>query len=136
LTQIVIEVADDHKAGLLVELLSSLDFVDTLEVSAGNGSTQRPIQFYAKPYIGPSHAQMLEEERTFDAMKERLVADYVGQFVAIFQQEVVDHDCDEQALLARINERYPDDVVLIRQVLEQDEPPFLFRSPHLVREDK
>jgi hypothetical protein len=136
LTQIVIEVADGQKAGLLAELLSSLDFVDTLEVSDSNGQTQRAKQSYVKPYIGPTYAQMRVEERAFDAMKERLVMDYLGEFVAVFQQKVVDHDSDELTLLARINERFPEEVVLIRQVLEQDEPPFMFRSPHLVREDK
>lgn len=136
MTQIVIEVADDQKAGLLAELLSALDFVDTLEVNDGNGHPQRAKQSYAKPYIGPTYAQMREEERAFDEMKERLAADYLGEFVAVFQQTVVDHDSNELALLTRISECYPDEVVLIRQVLEQEEPPFLFRSPHLVREHK
>lgn len=132
--QIAIEVADEQKADLLVELLSSLDFVQALEVHESNGQVKRTEETYPRPYISPQHEQMRKEERAFDSMHADLIANHLGEFVAVFQQNVVDHHQDELALLGRINRFYPDDVVLIRPVLEHPEPTLVFRSPRLICE--
>lgn len=49
---------------------------------------------------------------------------YRGQFVAIHGQQLVDHDADKMALVARIDERYPDRFVLIRRVQTDPEPVY------------
>jgi hypothetical protein len=131
--QISIRIEDEQKAVLLVELLSSLSFVSTLEVSDTNGESQGSAQEYPRPYISPQHRQMSTEETAFESMKVDLIARHGGEFVALFQQQVIDHDQDELALLARIDQSYPNEIVLIRQVLETPEPPLLFRAPRLVR---
>jgi hypothetical protein len=133
--QIAIQVEDDQKAALLTELLSSLDFVRMLEVSDPNGVSYATERVYPIPHISPEHAQMRKEEAAFEAMKPRLIAEHDRQFVAVFNQKMVDHDENELALLNRINQNYPNDIVLIRQVLEQSEPALMFRSPYLIQED-
>jgi hypothetical protein len=132
--QISIQIKDEQKVPLLVELLSSLTFVSALEVTDVNGEAQRPPQDQPKPYISSQHQAMRREEAAFAAMKPALLAQYPQQFVALFQQQVIDHDPDELALLARIEQTYPDKLVLIRQVLETPEAPLQVRSPRLVRE--
>lgn len=65
----------------------------------------------------PVHAgreQMLREIESFKLMHKQLVQDCLGQYVAIFQGKLVDHDSDPVALLQRIKQQYPDQVVLRR----------------------
>jgi len=77
----------------------------------------------------PRHVEMEQERVAFLKMHSELWEKYPHQYVAIFQGEVVDHDQDELALLKRRNEKYPDDIVLIRQVLQEPERTIVIRSP-------
>ncbi|MCE7989474.1 MAG: hypothetical protein DYG89_50625 [Caldilinea sp. CFX5] len=79
---------------------------------------------------------MLDEEPTpemqaFIAMHPMLKKQYFGQYVAIYQNKVIDHDRDRQALYLRIDEKYPDDFVWISPVEEEPIPTLVFRSPRL-----
>ena len=130
MTQLIVEISNKQKADLVVELLSSLDFVDNVIVT---GEEPGFTQAYLLPHVSPERRQMLEEEAAFEAMLTALLAQYAGEFVAIHQQQVVDHDPDELTLFDRICRNYPDEVVLIRPVLATLEPPLNFRSPRLIR---
>ncbi len=59
---------------------------------------------------------MSQEVKAFEAQFEGLKEKYLGKHIAMFQGEVVDFDDDGDALLSRINRRYPDDQVLMRKV--------------------
>ncbi len=76
---------------------------------------------------------MQREVTTFETMHPDLWEQYPHQYVAFHQGTVVDHDLDELALVQRIDARYPESVVLIRQVLPRLPQPFVFRSPRFVR---
>jgi hypothetical protein len=93
--------------------------------------------FQAVPTLAmhPQREAMLREEAAFEQKRVALWQQYANQFVAMHQAEVVDHDADEETLIARIEAAYPDKVVLIRQVLEKPEPPLVFRSPRLLHEN-
>ncbi|MCP5095862.1 MAG: hypothetical protein GY943_09935 [Chloroflexi bacterium] len=86
--------------------------------------------------IHPRHAEMEVERAAFLKMHAELWQKYPYQYVAVFQGEVVDHDDDELTLLERRNEKYPDDIVLIRQVLREPERTIVIRSPRLIRKSK
>ena len=77
---------------------------------------------------------MQEESDAFRRMHADLLARYPNEYVAIHEGQLVDHDVDQLALLARIEGRYPDVPVLIRQVLPESDETFTFRSPRLVDE--
>ena len=62
-------------------------------------------------------------------MHADLLQRYEGQHVAVYQGNVVDHDPDLLALYLRIDQKYPDDVVLIRQVRPEVERIIHIRSP-------
>ena len=130
MTQLAIQVSDAQKAALLVELLSSLDFVDAVTIENESNGIE---QIYPMPHYSPQYAEMLQEEAAFDAMLPELLHHYHNEFVAMYQQQVVDHDHNEIALANRIRDDYPDAVVLIRPVLEHPEPPLVFRSPRFTR---
>lgn len=56
---------------------------------------------------------MGQEEAAYQAMYAELAAQHNGEFVAIYQGQLIDHDLDELALLRRLDAQYPDEVVLI-----------------------
>lgn len=131
--QIIIEVADDQKAGLLAELLSSLDFVRSLQVHDANGGEQKVEEAASPFYQDPRQPLMQKEEESFGKMHGKLVTKHLGEYVAIYQGQVVDCDPDEVRLVERIQMNYPDEIVLIRQVQPVLPPPLYFRSPRLVQ---
>lgn len=71
------------------------------------------------------------EENAFRAMHAELRAAYPDQYVAVYRGQVVDHDPDQLALFRRVEERYPDAPVLIRQVTPEPEEVYTFRSPRV-----
>lgn len=79
-------------------------------------------------------ARMSQEEEAFRTMLPTLQSEYLGQYVAIFQGEVVDHDSDELSLLERVERALPGDVVLLKLVSSNPERPLVVRSPRLVPE--
>ena len=72
---------------------------------------------------------MQHESDAFRRMHADLLARYPNEYVAIHQGQLVDHGADQLALLARIEDRFPDVPVLIRQVLPEPDEIFNFRSP-------
>lgn len=82
----------------------------------------------------PAQEKMMQEVEAYQQMHPQLVEKYAGQFVAIHNGQLVDHDSDKEALFARIKERFPNQVVLQRQVLENPDPVFHFRSPRFQQE--
>jgi hypothetical protein len=76
--------------------------------------------------------RMDQETLAYRQMHLQLWAHYAGQYVAIYQGELVDHDADELALLHRVEANYGDEVVLLKQVRPLPEPELRFRSPHLI----
>ncbi len=73
--------------------------------------------------------KMQREIEAFIAMHSKLREQYPDAYVAIYQGNVVDYDTSELELYKRIEEKYPHEVVLIRQVLPEAEKVYTFRSP-------
>jgi hypothetical protein len=75
------------------------------------------------------------ESKAFRAMHAQLFAKYPGQYVAIYQGRVIDHDEDQLALFLRVDERYPQAPLLIKRVLSEPEKVYVLRSPRCVTLD-
>jgi hypothetical protein len=84
--------------------------------------------------IHPQRALMERETRAFEAMHDKLWQMYPEEYIALYAGRVIDHDRDEQALVARIDEIFPDEIVLIRQVLQTLPTDLVFRSPRFIPE--
>ncbi len=62
----------------------------------------------------------------FETMHPRLLAQYEGQYVALYDGQLVDHDSDENALLDRIFARYGDDAPwIVQPVLKELYPTYV-----------
>ena len=54
---------------------------------------------------------------------------HLNEYVAFYQATLIDHDTNQQALLNRINQQYPNEIILIRKV-QPDLPQTIYiRSP-------
>ena len=73
--------------------------------------------------------KMQREIEAFVAMHSQLREQYPDAYVAIHQGKLVDHDENQLDLYERIEEKYPYEVVLIRQVLPEAKRIYTFRSP-------
>jgi hypothetical protein len=72
-----------------------------------------------------------QQEALFDFAKPELLKTYRGEFIAFENGTVLDHDTDEQAFVQRVFAQYPNQDLLIRQVLEQ-EPILMVRGARFV----
>ena len=70
-----------------------------------------------------------QEVQAFQAQHTKLLQKYAGRYIAMYQSEVVDDDEDQLALLARIDEKYPQSPVLITPVVAEPEETYTVRSP-------
>jgi hypothetical protein len=73
-----------------------------------------------------------KEETAFKRLHPMLRKKYLGQYVAIYQGELIDHDPDQVALFLRIKEIYPDEFIWIAPVGEEPEETYVLRSPRFV----
>jgi hypothetical protein len=80
-------------------------------------------------------SQIEQEKAAFLAVYPQLWQMYPQQYVAIYQEQVIDHDTDFATLFARIDEQYADEFVLIRRVEAEPEPVYHFPSPRWVESD-
>jgi hypothetical protein len=72
--------------------------------------------------------QKLETEiQAFECMHPQLVKQYLGQFVAVHESQIVDADVDFEVLFLRLQKRLGDTPVLIRPV--NIEPTLELRAP-------
>lgn len=70
----------------------------------------------------------------YRSMHSELAEHYFGQYVAICDGELVDHDPDPLLLLERIRKNYPDQVILRRKVERTPERELRIRHPRFERE--
>jgi hypothetical protein len=73
------------------------------------------------------------ETKAFLAQYETLQAKYLGQYVAMHEGKVIDHDVDLRTLHLRVYERVGYTPVLLKQVTVEPERELVFRSPRLDR---
>lgn len=79
-------------------------------------------------------AAMSREEAAYRAMHRELFEKYAGQYVAVHSGKLVDVDSDELALAARINARFPGEIILLKQVQQSPMREINYRSVRIIRE--
>ena len=84
-------------------------------------------------YVHPQRTRMLEEQEAYERLRETILAQYEGEYVAIHGGQVVDHDREEMALVKRIQMNYPTDVVVhIRLASRKPDTELHMRSSRFV----
>jgi phage terminase large subunit-like protein len=71
--------------------------------------------------VAPTFSEQDREIKAFQQMYSDLLMRFADEYIAIFEAELVDHDADFVALLERVEQKYPDDFVLIRPVRKEPE---------------
>ncbi len=123
-TQIVLEVPDD-----IYERVERLAVTTEREVAEVLLDT---ITRTFSPFpVDPNRSVMNRNIEKFKALHAELVMTHLGQFVAICDDKLVDHDPDPVTLLQRVRTQYPDKVVLRRKVETVPEHQLRIRHPRI-----
>ena len=111
-------------------LLEELEQVATVQKTTPEELLNKAVsQFLYKVAL----EKMKTETTAFERMYDQLVAQYLGQHVAIHNGELIDHDADLLALRKRIRQRFGRMPILLRQVTpERELPELLIRRPRLL----
>lgn len=105
-------------------------------------SQQRPVvdvlqdaisQLFTPVAVHPQRIQMEQEQAAFANRLLDWLHHYEGQYVAVHQGEVIDHDADKVILAIRINAAFADKIVLIKKVTAEPDKVLYNRSPRLLR---
>ena len=72
------------------------------------------------------------EKAAYLRLYPQLKTQYAGQYVAIYNGQLVDHDVDYGALFERIDDRYPDTFVWLTRVEDEPIGTITFWSPRFV----
>ncbi|MEW5987675.1 MAG: DUF5678 domain-containing protein [Chloroflexota bacterium] len=83
----------------------------------------------AKADTAEEDAAVERETVAYAAMHSKLLQEYNGEYVAIHQGQLVDHDENFAALYGRVDDCYPNAFVLVRQVELDPVKVYRFRSP-------
>lgn len=95
-------------------------------------STDELLDAAVRTYLRQLEREKIRTEAAaYRSLHPTLIVDYLGQYVAIHNRRLVDHDEDFQALHMRVRQRFGNQAVLIRQVESASERELVFRSPHL-----
>ncbi|MFP4394315.1 MAG: DUF5678 domain-containing protein [Anaerolineales bacterium] len=79
----------------------------------------------------PTSTQLYREQAAWYALPAEEREGYQGEYVALHQGQVVDHDADQRALYIRIRERYGRAPVPILPADQEQPPTFVIHSPRL-----
>jgi hypothetical protein len=86
-----------------------------------NRDTTQVVEAAVQAYLDQLDREKIHEEaEAFWAMQANLITRYPGEYVAVHQGQVVDHDLNVVCLEQRVAERWGDAAILIAPV--SDEP--------------
>lgn len=72
------------------------------------------------------------EMQTYIGMHAALTEKYLGQHVAVLDEQLIDVDPEYDALYERIDAQYPDQFVWLTKVEVEPIPTLIFRSPRFM----
>lgn len=142
MSAMTVEVADPELQRLLAQVRSVDELILTqngkpvarlLPVTKKRPSPSRstsPAVVNAPQFrVSQAGDSMEQEVAAYESQHGALLTQYPGQYIALYQGKVIDHDPDQLNLLARIDQQYPAISVLIRKVERTLPKPRRVRSP-------
>ena len=108
------------------------DLRETLEKNARQEarSVDDIVNEAVERYLHEQQLAKLDTEiLAYESMHPELRQKYLGQWVAVHEQKLVDHDSDRAALYRRVWAKYGRTSVLIRQVRDQASEDIWIRTP-------
>jgi hypothetical protein len=76
-------------------------------------------------------AAMQREEAAFHRLHPTLYKQHAGQYVAIYNEQLIDSDTNQVALYRRVRQQHPGKFVWVAPVHETPDEVLVFRSPRL-----
>ena len=123
--------------GMTIIPLNRFDLIACLEQVATEKdvSTEELLDEVIIEFLETVAIMKLKEETiAFEQLHSQLVKQHFGEYVAIYQGVLVDHDPDITALRRRIRAKFGQTPVLLREVTQDAKlPELVIRSPRLVR---
>lgn len=87
-----------------------------------------------RKYLWEARERKIEREtEAYRTLHAELKQRFSGEYVAIHDGELVDHDADRRALSRRVRQKYGNAAVLITPVEDEPEREFLILSPRFER---
>ncbi len=114
------------------EIILRSDLHETLEQDAKREarSVSEIVNEAIERYLHERQIAKLDAEiATYEMMYPELRQKHLGQWVAVHEQKLVDHDSDRAALYKRVRATYGRTAILIRQVTEQPDNETWIRTP-------
>ena len=111
---------------LRTDLRETLEKDAEQEARSVNDLVNEAVEHYLRER---QRAKLDQEIAAYEAMHAELRQKYLGQWVAVHEQKLVDHDRDGSALYRRIRARYGQTSVLLRQVTDQPVEEVWLRTP-------
>ncbi len=116
-------------------ILQRQELVERLEqvAAAQDVTTEALLNIAVSEFLDKmAHQKIQAESAAFVELHNQLLTKFLGDYVAIHNGEVVDHDSDVRTLHLRIRKRFGQAPVLLRQVTpEVEQRDLIFRSPKL-----
>ena len=87
------------------------------------------VEKAVRAYLSQVRREKIQAEtEAFNAQYEQLRAKYLGEYVAVHQGEVIDHDADLRTLHLRVYEQLGHTAVLLKQVTQEPDRELTFRT--------
>lgn len=111
---------------LRTDLLETLERNAVQEARSVNEIVNEAVERYLhERQIAKLDAEIAAYERLHPDLRQK----YLGQWVAVHEQRLVDHDSDRATLYKRVRATYGRTAVLIRQVTELPDNEIWIRTP-------
>lgn len=98
------------------------------------GKSLAPNESLLATQSDPKNEMLLREQKAFEAMHADLFANYLGQYVAMMDGKIIDHDQNQYELWLRVDKSFRDMPVLIKPVLSDPIERYMRRSPRIAYE--
>ena len=102
------------------------------------GETQTSTEVFVdralRSYLAQFDREKIRAEmKAFEQLRGTLLAQFQGEYVAIHEGQVIDHDPHLRTLHLRVFARLGHTVVLLKRVTDEPERELVFRSPRFER---
>jgi hypothetical protein len=108
----------------LIAALSAEERLDLMRDIAAMETFDQPAQ-------EQRHNHLAAEQAAWSARLPEERKPYLGEFVAVREGQVVDHDADQRALYLRARARFGHTLVLVIPAEWTEPPVYTIHSPHL-----
>ena len=112
------------------ELIEEIEQLTGKEETDAVTFVEEAVRSYLSQY---RRAKIRAETEAFNRQYDNLLKMYPGQYVAVHNGQVIDHDPDLRTLHLRVHQKLGQAPVLLKQVTDQPERVLQFRSPRLER---